>query len=70
MQGDYTGQLFFDEAVTEAVYATEPYRARPGPDTPNDADGIFGQGGDQTVVSVSRDGDGYGGVVTLGVLRT
>lgn len=66
----YTGQLFFDEAVTESVYATAPYNARSGPDTPNDEDGIFGQGGDQTTVSVSRNGDGYGGVVTLGVLRT
>jgi protocatechuate 3,4-dioxygenase beta subunit len=66
----YTGQLFFDEAVTESVYATAPYNARSGPDTPNDEDGIFGQGGDQTTVGVSRDGDGYGGVVTLGVLRT
>jgi protocatechuate 3,4-dioxygenase beta subunit len=66
----YTGQLFFDDAVTEGVYATAPYSAHPGPDTPNDADGIFGQGGDQTIVSVSRNGDGYGGVVTLGVERT
>jgi protocatechuate 3,4-dioxygenase beta subunit len=66
----YTGQLFFDEADTETVYATAPYNARPGPDTPNEADGIFGQSGDQTTVSLSPGGDGYGGVVTLGVLRT
>jgi protocatechuate 3,4-dioxygenase beta subunit len=66
----YTGQLFFDEAVTEAVYEAEPYNARSGPDTPNEADGIFGQGGDQTVVSLSPAGDGYRGAVTLGVLRT
>jgi protocatechuate 3,4-dioxygenase beta subunit len=66
----YTGQLFFDEADTETVYATAPYNARPGPDTPNQADGIFGQGGDQTIVSLSPSRDGYGGVVTLGVVRT
>jgi protocatechuate 3,4-dioxygenase beta subunit len=66
----YTGQLFFDDAVTETVYEAEPYNARPGPDTPNEADGIFGQGGDQTVVSLSPAGDGYRGVVTLGVPRT
>jgi protocatechuate 3,4-dioxygenase beta subunit len=66
----YTGQLFFDEADTEAVYESEPYNARPGPDTANEADGIFGQGGDQTVVSLSPAGDGYRGVVTLGVPRT
>lgn len=66
----YTGQLYFDEAVIETVYATEPYSARPGPETSNAADAIFGQGGDQTTISVSPAGDGYGGVVTLGVLRT
>jgi protocatechuate 3,4-dioxygenase beta subunit len=66
----YTGQLFFDDAATETVYEAEPYNARPGPDTPNEADGIFGQGGDQTVVSLSPAGDGYRGAVTLGVPRT
>jgi protocatechuate 3,4-dioxygenase beta subunit len=66
----YTGQLFFDGAVTEAVFEREPYNARPGPDTPNEADGIFGLGGDKTVVSLSPAGDGYRGVVTLGVPRT
>jgi protocatechuate 3,4-dioxygenase beta subunit len=66
----YTGQLYFDGSVTDAVYATDPYSARPGPDTPNESDGLFAQGGDQTVVDVSRQGDGYGGAVTLGVRRT
>jgi protocatechuate 3,4-dioxygenase beta subunit len=66
----YTGQLFFEDAVTEAVYESEPYSTRPGPDTPNEADGIFRQGGDQTVVSLSPAGDGYRGAVMLGVPRT
>jgi protocatechuate 3,4-dioxygenase beta subunit len=66
----YTGQLFFDEADTEAVYEAAPYNARPGPATPNEADGIFGQGGDRTVVSLSPAGDSYRGAVTLGVPRT
>lgn len=66
----YTGQLYFDESITDSVYAKEPYSARPGPDTPNQEDGLFAQGGDQTVVGVSRERDGYGGVVTLGVRRT
>jgi protocatechuate 3,4-dioxygenase beta subunit len=66
----YTGQLYFDGSVTDAVYATDPYSARPGPDTPNESDGLFAQGGDQTVVNVSQQDDGYGGAVTLGVRRT
>jgi protocatechuate 3,4-dioxygenase beta subunit len=66
----YTGQLYFDGSVTDAVYATDPYSARPGPDTSNESDGLFAQGGDQTIVSVSPAGDGYGGAITLGVRRT
>jgi protocatechuate 3,4-dioxygenase beta subunit len=66
----YTGQLYFDGSVTDAVYATDPYSAHPGPDTPNESDGLFAQGGDLTVVSVYPEGDGYGGAVTLGVRRT
>ena len=65
----YTGQLFFNDTDIETVYEAEPYNARPGPDTPNEADGIFGQGGDQTTLALSREGDGYRGTVTLGVQR-
>jgi protocatechuate 3,4-dioxygenase beta subunit len=65
--GAFTGQLFFDEDVTATVYETEPYSARPGPDTSNSADGIFGQGGSSTIVTVTPGEESYGGVVTLGV---
>jgi protocatechuate 3,4-dioxygenase beta subunit len=65
----YTGQLFFDEGVTETVYQTQPYSARPGPDTANTADSIYAQGGDSTVVAVTAGAERYRGVVTLGVRR-
>jgi protocatechuate 3,4-dioxygenase beta subunit len=64
----YTGQLFFDDAVTEAVYEAPPYNARPGPDVTNEADGIFGASGGATILAV-RPGDPYHGEVTLGVRR-
>jgi protocatechuate 3,4-dioxygenase beta subunit len=65
----YTGQLFFDEEVTDAVYETEPYSDRPGPDTRNSDDGIYSQSGGSTIVAVEPGADSYGGVVTLGVQR-
>jgi len=65
----YTGQLFFDPAVTEAVYRTEPYAARSGPDTPNSSDGIFSQSGGVTIVAVTVDDGTSSGAVTLGVQR-
>jgi protocatechuate 3,4-dioxygenase beta subunit len=64
----YTGQLFFDAAVTQAVYEASPYNARPGPDVTNEADGIFGGSGGVTILAV-RPGDPYRGEVTLGVAR-
>lgn len=64
----YTGQLFFDDAVTQAVYEASPYNARPGPDVANEADGIFGGSGGVTILAV-RPGDPYRGEVTLGVRR-
>jgi protocatechuate 3,4-dioxygenase beta subunit len=65
----FTGQLFFDDATTAAAYEAEPYAVRGAPDTPNSADGIFGQGGASTVVAVTKQGADYAGAVTLGVRR-
>jgi protocatechuate 3,4-dioxygenase beta subunit len=65
----YTGQLFFDEGVTNEVSETAPYSDRGAPDVPNSADGIYAQGGSATVVAVTPSADGYAGVVTLGVQR-
>lgn len=64
----HTGQLFFDDATIAAVYAEEPYSARPGPDTPNDADGLFARSDGATIVAVTP-ADRYTGEVTLGVRR-
>jgi protocatechuate 3,4-dioxygenase beta subunit len=65
----YTGQLFFDEQVTATVYQSDPYAARPDPDTTNSADGIFGQSGGTTIVAVTPGAKSADGVVTLGVRR-
>jgi protocatechuate 3,4-dioxygenase beta subunit len=65
----FTGQLFFDDATLDAVYAKAPYSARGAADTPNEADGIFGQGGDSAIVAVTVGDDSCSGSVTLGVQR-
>jgi hypothetical protein len=61
-----TSQLFFDEAVTEEVYARAPYDRAPDRDTFNDTDGIFDEG---LVLSLRDDGDGVLGLLTLDVQR-
>jgi protocatechuate 3,4-dioxygenase beta subunit len=65
----FTGQLFFDDDVLDAVYRTEPYNARGAPDVPNESDGIYGQSGGTTIVAVTLGADSYSGSVTLGVER-
>ncbi len=59
-----TSQLYFDEKVTAAVHAAEPYASDTGRDTFNADDGIFR---DETILTVTKDGDGYVGVINLDV---
>jgi protocatechuate 3,4-dioxygenase beta subunit len=66
----HTGQLFFDPAVTSAVYATEPYAERGEQDVPNSSDSIHSESGGVTVVAVTVDGESSSGSATLGVQRT
>lgn len=59
-----TTQLYFDDAVTDAVHATEPYNARPDRDTRNDRDSIMHR---SNIIPVERDGEGYVAYANLGV---
>ncbi len=65
----WTGQLFFDDATLDRVYATEPYSARGPADVSNSSDGIFGESGGSTVVSTDVGSDRATGQVTVGVER-
>lgn len=59
-----TTQFFFDEAVTAAVYGADPYRGKGSPDTPNSDDGIYQE---SLRLTARKDGDGYLGIMTIGV---
>lgn len=63
----HTGQLFFDEAINDTVYARAPYNGHTGQRTLNDQDGIYANGGAASTVALTKDGDGYAGEITLGV---
>ena len=65
----WTGQLFFDDATLDRVYAMEPYSARGPADVSNSSDGIFGESGGSTVVSTDVGSDRATGQVTLGIER-
>jgi protocatechuate 3,4-dioxygenase beta subunit len=61
----HTGQLYFDEAVTSAVYTQAPYATHAGRDTTNASDGIYRDGGAQSMLALSPSGSGYLGTMTL-----
>lgn len=59
-----TTQLFFDEAVTDAVYATEPYAQHTGEYTRNAQDGIYVA---DLELALSEQDGGYLGLITFDV---
>jgi protocatechuate 3,4-dioxygenase beta subunit len=64
----HTGQVFFPDTTSHAVYRTSAYRFRGQPDTSNARDNIYAQaGGRQAQVHLTRRGRGYLGRNTLGV---
>jgi protocatechuate 3,4-dioxygenase beta subunit len=64
----HTGQLFFDDSFTDAVYAAnEPYASRSERTTRNDRDNIYGGGGELSTLTVQQTGGGYTGTLTMGV---
>jgi protocatechuate 3,4-dioxygenase beta subunit len=64
----HTGQVFFPDAVSAAVYKRSPYRARGQADMRNASDMIYAQaGGSRARLRMARRGSGYTGSATLGV---
>ncbi len=65
-----TSQFYFPDAVSEAVYQTEPYAARGPHPVTNDDDGIFpGDTVDNSLIGhVTENGEGY--IISLSVVVT
>jgi protocatechuate 3,4-dioxygenase beta subunit len=66
----HTGQLYFPDAVTDAVYKRRPYSARPNRSTRNAADSIYRNGGKRSTLKLVRNGSAYVGSITMGVQRS
>ena len=64
----HTGQLFFQDTMTDAVYRRSPYSKRPNREKRNANDSIFVNGGSKSLLSVASNGSGgYTGRITMGV---
>jgi protocatechuate 3,4-dioxygenase beta subunit len=60
-----TSQLYFPEASTRSVFAYPPYNQRPHRDTMNVTDSIFATGGENSLLDLAVEQDGYRGAVCL-----
>jgi protocatechuate 3,4-dioxygenase beta subunit len=63
----HTGQLFFDDAVTDEAYKASPYNKRGSRDQRNANDGIYQGGGQASTLKPTKSGNGYSATMTMGV---
>jgi protocatechuate 3,4-dioxygenase beta subunit len=65
----HTGQLFFRDAFSDAVYRRSPYNRRGARDVRNTDDSIYRDGGSRSLLSMRSAGTGYVGSISMGVRR-
>ena len=67
----HTGQLYFRDSLTDAVYRHTPYSARPNRDTRNTSDSVYRNGGSKSLLSVKKNSAGvYLASIVMGVQRS
>jgi protocatechuate 3,4-dioxygenase beta subunit len=67
----HTGQLYFPDALTDAVYRRAPYSSRPGRGVRNATDSVYRNGGSKSMLSVKKNSAGvYVATITMGVQRS
>jgi protocatechuate 3,4-dioxygenase beta subunit len=66
----HTGQLFFRDAFTDAVYRRAPYSGRSARDVRNADDSIYLAGGSRSLMRMRTAGKDYIGSISMGVRRT
>jgi protocatechuate 3,4-dioxygenase beta subunit len=66
----HTGQLYFPDSVTDAVYRKAPYNRRPSRSTRNADDAVYRNGGKRSQVKVRKASSGlYVASLTMGIQR-
>jgi hypothetical protein len=66
----HTGQLYFPDTLTDAVYKRVPYNRRPNRNPRNSGDSIYRNGGKRSTLKLVKSGSGYVGSITMGVQRS
>src|SRR5438132_636611 len=66
----HTGQLYFPDTLTDAVYLKAPYSSRPARTTRNANDSVYRNGGSKSMLTVHKSGSGYVAAIMMGVQRS
>ena len=64
---EFTSQLYFDDALTDRVHAREPYAKMGQRTVRNGGDRIFRENGEQLILAVAEEGQGYAGTFHVGL---
>ena len=64
---EFTSQLYFDDALSERVYAAAPYASQGRQRLANGDDFLFRDGGKHLLLDVTPESPGYAGVFDIGL---
>jgi len=68
LQGyEFTSQLYFDDALSDEVFAQSPYNSRGQRDMRNARDRIYQDGGQQLTLQLTEANQGYTGTFDIGL---
>ena len=67
---EFTSQLYFDDALTDRVYASDPYAAGRRRSMRNADDFLFRDGGSQLLIVPAQDAQGYAATFDIGLQVT
>jgi protocatechuate 3,4-dioxygenase beta subunit len=64
---EHTSQLYFDDGITDQVHMQAPYATKGQRSLKNDRDYIFRAGGNQLMLLLTKDDQGYVGTFDIGL---
>ncbi len=64
---EFTSQFFFDDTFSDQVFTQEPYASKGQRDRLNSQDNIYQSGGDQLLLTLTQNGEGYAAIFDIGL---
>ncbi|BAY63753.1 intradiol ring-cleavage dioxygenase [Calothrix brevissima NIES-22] len=64
---EFTSQLYFDDAMSDRIYSQAPYNSQRQRRLKNADDGIFQDGGEQMLLKLTQNGQGYAATFDVGL---